>query len=97
MGTYLKKNCRIKLIKFVSIQSLTYWGTAKNRFQIEVPQGSVKNLPQEFTVMSSKKTARRYHTPALEDMLARTMDAEDRRDAALKDTMRKIFFVFDKK
>ena len=47
-------------------------------------------------MISSKKGFKRYWTEEIREFLARTTDAEERRDAAMKDTMRKIFFAFDK-
>lgn len=47
--------------------------------------------------MSSKKGAKRYRTTVIEDMLAELVDAEERKDAALKDVMRRIFHSFDER
>lgn len=77
-------------------QTLVYWGSAKNRYQIEVPESAVKNVPNEYRLMSSKKGAKRFRTTAIEDMLVELSDAEDRKDVALKDVMRRIFYNFDK-
>jgi DNA mismatch repair protein MSH6 len=73
-----------------------YWGSGKNRYQLEVPDSSVKNVPNEYEVTSQKKGWHRYRTPEIDRLLAVLTDAEDRRDAAQKDTMRRIFFQFDK-
>lgn len=77
------------------MQTIGYWGTAKNRYQLEVPDSTSKNTPDEYTLQSQKKGYRRYWTPEIEDQLAALTEAEDRRDAALKDTMRTIFEKFD--
>ena len=78
-------------------QTLVYWGTAKNRFQIEVPESAIKNIPHHYELMSSKKGAKRFRTADIEHMLAELTDAEDRKDACLKDIMRRIFYNFDQK
>ena len=81
----------------LSSQNLVYWGTAKNRFQIEVPESALKNIPHHYELMSSKKGAKRFRTSDIEDMLAELIDAEDRKDTCLKDIMRRIFHNFDEK
>jgi len=79
----------------VLLQSLTYWGSGKNRFQMEVPDSIVKHVPDEYEVTSQKKGSRRYRTPQIVSLLSELTDAEERRDAAQRDTMRRIFFQFD--
>lgn len=78
-------------------QSIVYWGTGKNRFQMEIPESAIKNVPNEYQLMSSKKGAKRFRTSEIEDMLTELVDAEERKDAALKDVMRRIFHNFDKR
>ena len=79
------------------LQSLVYWGTAKNRYQIEVPDSALKHVPNEYQLMSSKKGAKRYRTADIEDMFAELVDAEERKALALKDVMRRIFYSFDER
>jgi len=76
-------------------QTLTYWGSGKNRNQLEVPDSVSKQVPDDYEVTSQKKGSRRYRTPRINDMLTELTDAEERRDAAQRDTMRRIFFQFD--
>ena len=54
-----------------------------------------RNTPNDYDLKSQKKGFRRYWTSEIEEMLGRMIDAEERRDAALKDTMRTIFHSFD--
>lgn len=81
--------------KLLGCRSITYWGTAKNRFQMEVPD-SVHHVPDEYEVTSSKKGFKRYKTAEIERLFSKLTDAEERRDVALKDVMRRIFYNFDK-
>ena len=74
-----------------------YWGTGKNRYQMEIPESSLKNVPNEYQLMSSKKGAKRFRTVEIEEMLSELVDAEERKDSALKDVMRRIFHNFDKR
>ncbi|XP_062346493.1 DNA mismatch repair protein Msh6 isoform X1 [Cinclus cinclus] len=89
---YLEK--QRKLLGFKSVQ---YWGTGKNRYQMEIPESAVsRNLPEEYELRSSRKGYKRYWTKEIEKMLAAMVNAEERRDAALKDCMRRLFYNFDK-
>lgn len=47
--------------------------------------------------MSSKKGTKRYRTKEIEDQLVDLTEAEERKDAALKDTMRRLFYSFDER
>jgi len=62
---------------------------------MEVPDSIAKHVPDEYEVTSQKKGSRRYRTPRINSLLSELTDAEERRDAAQRDTMRRIFFQFD--
>ncbi|NWH87331.1 MSH6 protein, partial [Aegithalos caudatus] len=83
--------------KLLGVKSVQYWGTGKNRYQLEIPESAVsRNLPEEYELRSSRKGYKRYWTKEIEKMLAAMVSAEERRDAALKDCMRRLFYNFDK-
>lgn len=83
--------------KLLGCKSMQYWGTGKNRYQMEIPESAVsRNLPEEYELRSSRKGYKRYWTKEIEKMLAAMVNAEERRDAALKDCMRRLFYNFDK-
>ncbi|NXS36432.1 MSH6 protein, partial [Pomatostomus ruficeps] len=83
--------------KLLGSRSVQYWGTGKNRYQMEIPESAVsRNLPQEYELRSSRKGYKRYWTKEIEKMLAAMVNAEERRDAALKDCMRRLFYNFDR-
>ena len=68
----------------------------RNRFQLEVPESALAHhTPDEYDLKSQRKGYKRYWTREIEGMLARMTDAEERRDSALRDTMRAIFHSFD--
>jgi len=67
---------------------------AKNRYQLEVPD-SIRKIPDKYTLQSQKKGFKRYWTAEIEEKLAELVDAEERREEALKDTMRHVFHKFD--
>ena len=77
------------------INSLQYWGTGKDRYQMEVPMDKCSKVPSNWESKSQKKTHRRYWTPKVQAKLAELTEAEGRMDAAQKDTLRAIFAKFD--
>lgn len=83
--------------KRVGCKSMAYWGTGRNRFQMEVPDSvSEVNIPQEYEVKSTKKGWKRYVTKETEFLFSEMQGFEEQRDAALKDCMRRLFNNFDK-
>ncbi|KAM4043087.1 DNA mismatch repair protein Msh6 isoform 2-T2 [Anomaloglossus baeobatrachus] len=83
--------------KRLGCKNIVYWGTAKNRYQMEIPESvTERNLPESYELKSTKKGFKRYWTKAIENMFGDLVNAEERRDAALKDCMRRLFYNFDK-
>ncbi|CAB1338447.1 unnamed protein product [Coregonus sp. 'balchen'] len=83
--------------KRLGCRNLTYWGTGRNRFQMEVPDSvSERNIPEEYKVKSTKKGWKRYWTREIERLFSELQNLEEKRDAALKDCMRRLFYNFDK-
>ncbi|XP_021365348.1 DNA mismatch repair protein Msh6-like isoform X1 [Mizuhopecten yessoensis] len=78
-------------------KAMTFWGTGKNRYQMEVPESALKRVPDDYELFSSKKGWKRYRTSEIDEYLSELADAEERKDAALKDTMRRIFHSFDER
>lgn len=72
-------------------------GTAKNRYQLELPVGVCKRVPAHFEATGQRKNFKRYWTEKAKSLLADMMEAEDRQLQALRDTMRKIFNKFDER
>ncbi|XP_066553212.1 DNA mismatch repair protein Msh6 [Amia ocellicauda] len=83
--------------KRLGCKTIGYWGTGRNRFQMEVPDSVPERLvPEEYEVKSTRKGFRRYWTREIERRLAELQGWEEKRDAALKDCMRRLFYNFDK-
>lgn len=83
--------------KRLGCKSIVFWGTAKNRYQMEIPESvTERNLPEEYELKSTKKGYKRYWTKTIEKLFGELVNAEERRDAALKDCMRRLFYNFDK-
>uniref|UniRef100_UPI0037E8F483 DNA mismatch repair protein Msh6 n=1 Tax=Semicossyphus pulcher TaxID=241346 RepID=UPI0037E8F483 len=83
--------------KRLGCKNMSYWGTGRNRFQMEVPDSiSERNIPEEYEVKSTKKGWKRYVTKETERLFSELQGYEEKRDAALKDCMRRLFYNFDK-
>ncbi|KAJ8359742.1 hypothetical protein SKAU_G00162670 [Synaphobranchus kaupii] len=83
--------------KRLGCRNMTYWGTGRNRYQMEVPDSvSDRNIPEEYEVKSTKKGWKRYWTREIERLFSELQGWEEKRDAALKDCMRRLFYNFDK-
>uniref|UniRef100_A0A8B9HPN9 DNA mismatch repair protein n=1 Tax=Astyanax mexicanus TaxID=7994 RepID=A0A8B9HPN9_ASTMX len=83
--------------KRLGCRTLSYWGTGRNRYQMEVPDSvSERNVPEEYEVRSTKKGWKRYSTKEIERLFSELQSWEEKRDAALKDCMRRLFYNFDK-
>ncbi|XP_035028206.2 DNA mismatch repair protein Msh6 isoform X2 [Hippoglossus stenolepis] len=98
------QNCERELLDYLDRQkkrlgckNMAYWGTGRNRYQMEVPDSfSDRKIPEEYEVKSTKKGWKRYVTEETERMFSELQGIEEKRDAALKDCMRRLFFNFDK-
>ncbi|XP_078413344.1 DNA mismatch repair protein Msh6 [Cetorhinus maximus] len=83
--------------KRLGCRSVVYWGSARNRYQLEVPESIAdRRVPEEYELKSTKKGYKRYWTKQIERLLETMNNAEERRDGALQDCMRRLFYNFDK-
>ncbi|XP_054841722.1 DNA mismatch repair protein Msh6 isoform X2 [Eublepharis macularius] len=83
--------------KRLGCKAMMYWGAGKNRYQMEIAESALPhNLPDEYVLKSSRKGYKRYWTKDIEKMLMEIVNAEERRDAAQKDCMKRLFYNFDK-
>ncbi|XP_053695896.1 probable DNA mismatch repair protein Msh6 [Sabethes cyaneus] len=76
---------------------VTYFGTDKKRFQLEVPEGASKRANSGYTLEGQKKGkngVKRYHTDETREFLKRMMQTEDQRKMVLKDLARRVFEKF---
>lgn len=78
------------------INDLKFFGSNKDRYQIEVLKANSSKVPEEWSTKSQKKTHLRYWTPEVEhSLLPQLVKAEERLASAQNDTLRKIFERFD--
>ncbi|CAB3233361.1 unnamed protein product [Arctia plantaginis] len=73
---------------------LTYVGTDKKRYQIEVPQNSASKAGVDYTLEGARKGYKRFSTVETKDFLARMIAAEEQKTNVLKDLSRRIFEKF---
>ncbi len=84
-----------KTCSHLFFQQIVYWGSGRNRYQLEIPEVALaRHTPDEYELKSQKKGFRRYWTREIETMLGRLTGAEERRNSALRDTMRVLFQSF---
>uniref|UniRef100_A0A182N517 DNA mismatch repair protein n=1 Tax=Anopheles dirus TaxID=7168 RepID=A0A182N517_9DIPT len=79
--------------------NVTYYGTDKKRFQLEVPEARAKQATREYSLegtKTGKNAAKRFHTEETRHFLKQMMQLEDRRKAVLKDLSRRIFERFSR-
>lgn len=78
-------------------RNIQYFGTGKNRFQIEVPEAYCKNVPYEYRIESTRKGYKRYYTTAIDKMFAKLTTYEEEVKRALDNVMSNIFGQFASK
>nr|XP_012231941.1 PREDICTED: probable DNA mismatch repair protein Msh6 [Linepithema humile] len=76
---------------------VTFHGTDRKRYQIEIPDSQVKKVGPGYELQSARKGFKRYYTAEARELLARQMNAEEHRDKVLKDLNRRIFAQFSEK
>lgn len=73
---------------------LSYVGTDKKRYQIEVPQGAASKAGADYNLEGARKGYKRFSTCETKDLLARMIAAEEQKSNVLKDLSRRIFEKF---
>ena len=71
-----------------------YWGTGKNRFQLEVPLSKVKKATRDYELASGTKAVKRYTTAETREFLERQQAAEAEEERLEAEHQRKIFARF---
>lgn len=77
--------------------SISYFGTDKKRFQLEIPESNAKRADSSYVLEGQKKgkqPVKRYHTDETREFLRRMLNAEDRRSSVLADLSRRMFAKF---
>ncbi|XP_018403551.1 PREDICTED: probable DNA mismatch repair protein Msh6 [Cyphomyrmex costatus] len=76
---------------------VTFHGTDRKRYQIEIPESQVKKVGSGYELQSQRKGFKRYYTAEAKELLTRQMSAEEHKDKVLKDLNRRIFAQFSEK
>ncbi|XP_043480249.1 probable DNA mismatch repair protein Msh6 [Leptopilina heterotoma] len=79
--------------KFFGVK-VTYVGTDRKRFQLEVPDSQIKKVNSSYELQSQRKGFKRYYTDETKELLSRQISAEENRDKVLKDLNRRLFAKF---
>lgn len=74
---------------------IEYFGSGKNRYQLEVPEFAVKKVTDKYELQTSRKGFKRYWTPTIKQWLQELTQAEETKETVLQDIMRRIFEKFD--
>lgn len=75
-------------------KAICYFGTGKNRYQLELPESVASKVGDEYMFQSQRKGFKRYRTPVLEKLLSELEKCEQKKDVLLADIARKIFAKF---
>ena len=76
---------------------VTFHGTDKKRYQIEVPESQTRKVGSGYELQSQRKGFKRYYTAEGKELLSRQINAEEHKDKVLKDLSRRIFAQFSEK
>ncbi|XP_033303420.1 probable DNA mismatch repair protein Msh6 [Bombus bifarius] len=76
---------------------VTFHGSDKKRYQIEIPDSQIKKIGAGYELQSQRKGYKRYYTAETKELLSRQINAEEHRDKVLKDLNRRIFAKFSEK
>ncbi|VDN96821.1 unnamed protein product [Rodentolepis nana] len=73
---------------------LSYMGTGKNRFQIEVPESYMCRVPDAWEATGQRKGFRRFRPPDINKLIAQLVAAEDSKQESTRGIMRRLFASF---
>lgn len=76
---------------------IEYFGTAKNRYQIQVPEHYCKNVPKDYQIETTRKGFRRYYTPTIINLFQKLTTYEEEMKKTLDGIMSTIFEQFSRK
>ena len=81
----------------LNCRKLEYFGNAKNRYQIQIPEAYCDNLPPEYRIETNRKGFKRYYTPAIDKYFAKLTTLEEKLKKILDNVMSSIFEQFMRK
>ncbi|XP_049939729.1 DNA mismatch repair protein Msh6 isoform X1 [Schistocerca serialis cubense] len=78
-------------------EKVTYVGSGKKAYQLEVPEHACKRATDEYQLVSQRKGYKRYVTEDTQSFLAKASNLEDLRKEAINGINKKIFQKFSSK
>lgn len=78
-------------------RNIEYFGTAKNRYQIQVPDSYCKKIPSEYRIETTRKGFKRYYTHTIDKLFQKLTTHEEELKKTLDGIMSKIFEQFSRK
>lgn len=78
---------------------ISYFGTDKKRYQLEIPERATKNISLGYSLEGTRKGSKpckRYHTKETNELLQDTLNAEKANREILNDLNRRIFEKFSR-
>lgn len=80
----------------IKCRQLEYFGTSKNRYQIQVPEAYCRNVPSDYRIETTRKGVKRYYTPTIDKLFQKMTTYEEEMKKRLDGVMSKIFAQFAK-
>lgn len=80
----------------IKCRHIEYFGTGKNRYQIQVPEAYTRNVPSDYTIETTRKGFKRYYTPTVINLFKKLQANEEAEKKALDNIMSRIFEQFSR-
>lgn len=81
----------------LNCKTLTYFGSAKNRYQLQVPEAHVKKVPNDWRIETGRAGFKRFYTPVIDDYFARLTIYEEQMKRILDGVLSGVFEEFLRK
>lgn len=78
-------------------RSLAYFGSAKNRYQLQVPDAYVSKVPGDWRLETGRAGCKRYYTPAIDEYFAQLTIYEEQMKRILDSVLSGVFEEFLRK
>lgn len=91
LKVYLKTQCEYFGYK------VTYVGSDKKRYQLEIPDSAVKKVGSSYEFQGQRKGFKKYYTAETKALLERQLQAEEKKRQALLDLRKRIFAKFSER
>ena len=75
-------------------KQLEFFGSAKARYQIQVPESHLKYVPDEYRIETARKGYKRFYTPTIDKYFSELTCHEEKMKKILDSIMSKIFEQF---